>query len=167
MKPHHVALLVWLALGVALNAYVRASTARLPDRIAVHFNARGQADGWMTGAQAENFIIGFGIGVSALIMVSGAGVRLVPARAINIPKRDYWLAPEHRPEANEYLRQIFSWAACAMMLFSLGLQFVLVEANHRDPPELSNPHMLLLVIGLALIIVGLMIRMNRQFARGG
>jgi hypothetical protein len=49
---------LWLALPLAALQYTQVWN-QLPVRVATHFNAAGQADGWMSRGEAVNFAVGF------------------------------------------------------------------------------------------------------------
>jgi len=51
-------LLLWLGLPMVANVY-RQAWDQLPARLATHFNAAGQANGWMPRQEAVNFGVGF------------------------------------------------------------------------------------------------------------
>lgn len=68
----------------------------LPDPIPSHFDAQGQVDGEM-GKTPYFLLIGgvellFLIGIPLLAM----GLKFIPDELINIPNKEYWLAPERR-----------------------------------------------------------------------
>jgi len=50
--------LLWLALPLVAHLYLQV-WAQLPAHVATHFNAAGQANGWMSPAQALHFGVGF------------------------------------------------------------------------------------------------------------
>ena len=64
-KPYQV--LVWLAwLVLPLTAWQYWSAwDRLPARLATHFNAAGQPNGWMTREEA----LQFGLGITVLFLL--------------------------------------------------------------------------------------------------
>ena len=92
------------------------------------------------------FLIGIGLVTS-----------IMPAGSINLPHRDYWLAPERRRETNRYLARHMAWFACAMTAFFIALNWFVVEANRRTPPRLVTSVWFLfgpfLVFVLAWIVV--------------
>jgi hypothetical protein len=59
-----LAILPWVSLP-AIALRFSSNWDRLPARMATHFNAAGQANGWMTRATALNF----GLGITALMLV--------------------------------------------------------------------------------------------------
>jgi hypothetical protein len=94
-----------------------------------------------------------------------AALRRLPLSLINIPHRNYWLSAKRQAQTFEYLFHHSLWLAVMMLVFLLGLNWLVVVANQRQPPHLSSP----LVWGLAsLFLAGVVIwviRLLRHFHR--
>ncbi len=125
----------------ALCAAIIAETAlfgpMLPMRIATHFDGSGLPNGWMSGTAFVREIT-----IIAVIAVAGflaAGlIPKIPARWINIPSRDYWLAPERQAAALGFVRD---WVR-GFLLFTIallaGVHGLVLQANLIDPPQLGS-----------------------------
>jgi hypothetical protein len=123
----------------------------LPERVASHFGADGKPDGWMSRERSVQAmgIIGF---VMPLGLVGiGLSMRVMPSDLINVPRRDYWLSPEHRGETDVYLARQFTWMACLVMALFIAINWLTIEANRQAPPRLSNAVWALLVVFLASV----------------
>jgi uncharacterized membrane protein len=125
-------------LGVVLLVDLALTVPLLAEPVATHFDGAGKPNGWMTRTGYAIFMVAFGIGlplvISALIpMIS----RWLPAR-INIPNRQYWLAPDRREETLLFLRWHLGWLATLMAFFALGIHHLILMANALRPPAL--PH---------------------------
>ena len=72
-------------------------------------------------------------------------LRFVPDSRLNIPRRDYWFAPERRDETFTYLLHHSFWFACMALGFVMGLHFLIIQANAQSPAKFSTP----MVLGLA------------------
>ncbi len=91
---------LWILSFVFLVWQSLSSYPKLPERLATHFDASGNLDGW---SSRRGFFIGWYaliLGMNAIWLLS---VTLIPrslrgrfARSINIPNRDYWLATDER-----------------------------------------------------------------------
>jgi len=82
-------------------------------------------------------------------------VRLLPDSLINLPHREYWLAPERRDETAGYLVGHMLWLSCMMSGLTIVLHQMTVEANLQAPPQLSNTtwgYMAMFLVGLFLWI---------------
>jgi tRNA A-37 threonylcarbamoyl transferase component Bud32 len=139
--------------GVAL---LLGSSDALPERVATHFGFNGQPDGWMSRRAYLAFEYGFPALIAGLFAGLSALVRMLPAWCINIPRKDYWLAPERRALTGRLLRNRMGWLLCLLTLFFAGLHVLTVQANRAVPPQLPMGGLLLLVIAF---FVGLMIWM--------
>jgi len=113
MKLRHVLLVAILMCALVQAIYYYP---RLPDRVASHFDARGQVDGW--GTRNEFFAIEgvLMIGLALLTLFVDWLVPRMPASLVNMPNKDYWFAPERRAATNRVMQ---SWVS-TFMLLSLG-----------------------------------------------
>jgi hypothetical protein len=124
--------LLWLALPLVATQYTQVWN-HLPVRVATHFNAAGQANGWMTRAQA----VDFGVGFVAFLLAIFTVLLLYNARG--------------RVDA-------FSWAALGFCAFVLG---VMVEVNrsivnynlYGAPLQLGGMLIAVPVAAILLIVV--------------
>jgi serine/threonine-protein kinase len=104
---------------------------QLPATVASHFDGEGRPNGWMS---REGFFTLQAIVLGVQVAVFVAGMRLVrrlPDRWINLPHKDYWLAPERREASLAYLETWGLWMACAGFAFFLGIFQLTIEANLR------------------------------------
>jgi len=154
------ALLVLYAAVHFSNVY-----PQLPGVVASHFNGRGAANGWQTKSA---FFSAFA-GVSVLAAVVGFGIpRLiaaVPEQLINLPNKQYWLAPERRAETMAFLTAYFAWFACAIFLMILFACEYAIQSNlHPENPP--NPaRMWYVLVGFLLFTLLWVIRMLTRFLR--
>jgi uncharacterized membrane protein len=125
--------LIFVLLAVYAAVHFASVYPQLPDVVASHFDGRGAANGWQTKAA----FFGVLVGVSVLAAAIGFGVpRIIcalPPNLINLPNKQYWLAPEHRRETTEFLNAYFAWFGCALFLMII-LTFDYATQNnlHRD-----------------------------------
>ena len=101
---------LWSVLVVLGYQLVHASGA-LPERVASHFDLSGTADGWSSRRQLL-VVIG-----SMVALVAGLGfglprlVAVLPVSLINLPHREYWLAPERRARTVDRIADDLAWFA--------------------------------------------------------
>lgn len=139
MSPRLLTPVVLLALTYAIFLADLLVTAHaLPDRIAVHFDAAGNANGWMTRSQHIFTELAFGTGLSLLFTGIFYAIRFLPPSIINIPNRDFWLAPERRAETNERLLTLSFWLASLVVIFFLAIHHLIIAANAISPPRLDT-----------------------------
>ena len=146
--------LVFIALLFTGAGFVLLTTTSLPDRVASHFGAEGHANGYMTREGYRWFMLFFTVGFPLLIVLAIAGLpRLMPQHT-NLPNRKYWLAPERRTQAFDFLTIHALWFGCLLVLFICSVHWLVVQANAQHPPQLANgPFLLALGVFLAAMVV--------------
>src|SRR5260370_35733971 len=96
--PKFIFALLAAYAAIHLSSYY----SQLPEVVASTFSGRGVANGWQT---KPAFFTVF-VGVSVLAAVIGFGIpRIIsamPPQLINLPNKDYWLAPDHFPETRAF-----------------------------------------------------------------
>lgn len=144
-----------LALGQAVWHY-----AHLPEKVAIHFNLAGQANGW--SARGSHFATQAGLIVflGALFGSGGWLLRRVPDQFINIPHREYWLTPERRAATFGALDNMFSVIGIVVMGFFMAMFQQVYAANLTGTLTLK---MTPLIIGQFVFIVGLITIMMFRF----
>jgi uncharacterized membrane protein len=128
--------------------YVAASYGELPARVASHFGLDGRANGWMSREACVAFSIGLALFLPAIVVGMMGGAGKIPVSFINLPHRDYWLAPERRKAALAILLRYALWFASINVLFVTGLHWLIVQANSLGP----EPHLPL--IGFTAVLGG-------------
>lgn len=130
-------LLVLLLCWAAFAGYVWRTSAQLPERVATHFGADGAPNGWMTRAGHVRFTVLMGIGTSAFVVAVFAFIRWIGDAGLNIPHKQYWLAPERRDATYDFIqRQGFLFAAL-MLGFIAAVHHSILVANARTPASLA------------------------------
>jgi uncharacterized membrane protein len=167
MKPDRTPMTVLLLLAVVAAVQVAHYYPRLPESIAVHFGPRLEADGWQG---RQGFAITYAC-VEAAVVVMTLGMRLligrVPVGMVNIPHRDYWLAPERRKETLRCVMAQVDWIMVAMLAYLIAIAQVIFDANVHAagrPPALPGDFWVVVVAFLAAIawfIVGIYRRFGK------
>jgi len=109
-----------VGLGGTLCTYVLS-----PARVPVHYGPPGVPDKWATSLQ---LLVAYGCAVglgTALFLALPELVRHAPVRSIQIPNRDYWLTPEHRPLATAKFARWADIQGAANNLLAVTLQLAL------------------------------------------
>ncbi|RMD92385.1 MAG: DUF1648 domain-containing protein [Calditrichaeota bacterium] len=110
----------------------------LPQRMAVHFNAAGHANGW---ASKEGFVaiyLGTLLVLTAMFVGLARGLRKLPASLINLPNKVYWLAPERREATLTSLANWLQWMGIATLLFVMLIFHLTLMANLQPQPVLPR-----------------------------
>ncbi|MCX6924350.1 MAG: DUF1648 domain-containing protein [Verrucomicrobia bacterium] len=149
-------------LVLLLSGYlglVLGSAPLLPERVATHFAANGQPDGWMSRSGYLNFIAGMGIGLPLFILAITFLSRFFPVSLVNVPHKEFWLAPGRREVAQEFLFDRSLWLACLMVLFFGALHYLTVVANRSEPVRLPSqlcfPVLLVFLAAIILWVIAL------------
>ena len=107
---------------------------QLPPTLASHFDGAGSPDGW-SGRTA--FFATY-LGIMALLVIV---FDCLPRRSgqhdklrINLPNRDYWLAPERRSATLEYLQRRLMVLGIAHQLLAIYTIQLAIIANLRRAP---------------------------------
>ncbi len=119
----------------------------------------------MTRSSYVRLTLAFGLALPLFPAALIFATRFFPDNLINLPHRDYWLAPERRAETLAYFFRHSLWLACMLIGLFIWIHFTTIEANKQTPAHLS---MLMawgfpgcLLVGVAIGVVG----MIRHFGR--
>jgi uncharacterized membrane protein len=139
-----------LALGQAARHH-----ATLPEQVATHFNVRGEPDAWMSRDAHAAFQAGLALFIAVVFAGLARFIDRLPARFLNVPHRDYWLAPERRAASLQAVGSLLYTIGCA----TLG--FFMFMFHHVHRANLSGGRLELelmpLIIGQFLLVIGLVV----------
>jgi serine/threonine-protein kinase len=88
---------------------------------------------------------GFALGMTAVLVGTFYSIRFFPPTLVNLPSREYWLAPERRQETFDGIFRAGVWLATLQTLLFLGVNLLVVDANTSKPVVLSSNMWLLIV----------------------
>jgi hypothetical protein len=165
MKRLLVMFLLLIGLSVVQAAYY---APRLPDRVASHFNASGQPDGWMDRAPflVLSVVMPAGVaGVFAMIELISHALALSSIRkAENSGQGPGGELQARRCEAGRaaipHVSDFMFWAGTATMILLIATMHLAIRANLATPPVLR--HMWPVMIGFFLLVAALGIRLVVQ-----
>lgn len=152
-------ILFLLTVAIAL-AQAGWHYAHLPETVATHFDLQGKANGWAPRGTHFAMQAGLAVFLGALFGSGGWLLRRVPDQFINIPHRDYWLAPERRAATCLALDNMFSALGIVVMGFFVVLFQQVYVANLTGILTLK---LMPLIIGQFVFIVGLITIMMFRF----
>jgi uncharacterized membrane protein len=155
---------IFLAIILVALAQAAYNFSVLPYRLASHFSASGVPNGWMT---KQAFFIVY----VAMVLIAAVVEFLVPLSItksanprLNMPHKDYWLAPGQRAETIAYVAKSLAWYGCAILLLEVLTMGLAIQANFSSPPRLPATPMMTLLISFALYNVFWITRMVRRFS---
>ncbi len=136
----------------------------LPDPLASHFTGDGVPNGWSSP-------LGFAavyLAVVALHWLLFAWLPRflprLPERRINLPNKDYWLAPARRAKTLARLGELLGWFGVASLLLALVVVQMVVLANLDPPPRLS-PGILWVLVAYFVFVAVWLLRVVLSFRR--
>jgi len=165
MKPPSAFAIFCLVL-IPASAFVYLTSGSLPPVVASHFVAGGTADGFMPRDGYLTLMLSMTIGVPLLVVVLSCSVRLFPVRFINLPNRDYWLAPERAAETLSWMESRGAILGTLVAGFMCFAHWLVVAANKQQPPHFPEalflPGSLLFLAALAAWLVTFLVRFRRR-----
>lgn len=138
MQSSRFPLHVWLGAVVFFVLNLWLSTRGLPEKIATHFNAAGQPDGWMSRSAHLGGFLAMGLGMSAFVILLCYAIRWFPAANLNVPNKDYWQKPANRPAALSFIFLHSFWLGTLSLAFIVAVNHFVVAANRGDSPVLAT-----------------------------
>jgi hypothetical protein len=154
---------VLLLVGAA--AFVWLTSLSLPDLVASHFRADGSANGTMSRGAYVGLMLAIVIGLPALLTI-GSYVALGASKTrINLPNRDYWLAPERMAETVSYLRTQLARFSAVLIVFLCYMHWLVVRANGLRPARLSGPWINAGLVAFAVFAIVWTRMLVRRFRR--
>lgn len=129
---------ILLGLAALAAIYVLDSTWSLTAPIASQFGAGGRPVRTMDPGVYLALMLGITVLMPLAMrwLIVSAAAR--GSRLLNVPNRDYWLAPERREQGVAKLRLWFTLLAVLMVAFGLAIHHAVMIANRTDPPRLPD-----------------------------
>ena len=126
------------ALAIAASAaIIVATSAGLPDPVASHFAARGNANGFMPRDRYEVMMLALAIGIPfSITLLMGTLPRVAPT-LVNVPDLRAWLASPRRSEALSVLGAYGAVASILVTACIAGAHLLVLSANQATPPHLD------------------------------
>jgi hypothetical protein len=154
-----------LILFVAAGAiFVWWSSGGLPDVVASHFIAGGGVDGFLQRGQYTAFMLALVILVPLLLRLAGGLALRLPVRFVNLPNKQYWLAPERQAATLSSIARFGSWASYATLALLCAVHGFVVRANSMHPPHLDEaPLVGLIAIYFVVLFAGTLAVLGRFF----
>lgn len=163
--PSRDALLAALAATSAAAAAQHAwYWTRLPDRVATHFTWNGTADDWMSKPAATALLLSVQIVIPWFLVAITALTSWLPISLINLPNREYWLAPQRRRESLAFVNRELAAIALAVAWFMAAVSHLSFEANITGGPLATHAMLTLLGVYLA-VVLGIVARILWRFRK--
>ena len=149
---------VFAALLLAVVTQALVYYPQLPERMASHFGGAGQPNGWSSKASffgLQTFVVVVAVACFACLP---AWIQRLPARLINLPNKEYWLAPERRVQTMASVGAALTWFGCVVLAFILALTWLVIRFNLGRDPVLPGAGVGVLLGGFVVCVVLLIVR---------
>jgi TRAP-type C4-dicarboxylate transport system permease small subunit len=164
-EPTSAALAILLCLMAFAVAFIVYTTQYLPEVVGTHFGAGNQANGWMSRVGYLVFILTFVIGMPTLVTLLVGTLPSKYPNWTNLPNKEYWLAPARQSESLAYLSAHGKRLGCLIVMFMLGIHYVILLANRMQPPTLPIAPFSSLLMGFGLALIWWIVRLYRRFPK--
>ena len=145
---------MFLVVLASAAAFIWLTSRGLPEVVASHFVASGAANGFMPRAYYVGFMLLFAIALPAALAFLPVLNLNEPNARLNVPNREYWLAPERREQTARILREHMARVGTLLVIFLAYVHWLVVRANELAPPAMSKPR---IVGGLGVFILCLLL----------
>ena len=158
-------IIIYFLIGIFLAQCVYYYP-NLPEKMASHFNAVGEPDGWMSKPSFfifEGFLLLLILAEFTLLPLL---IKKFPNSMINMPNKDYWLAKERREATFAEIGHYFEWFSILLLSLFIAINQIIFQANLAK--ENLSPVAIWLILGsfLAFVIFWLMKFVRRFKIKG-
>jgi uncharacterized membrane protein len=162
VRPPQIVLLITLAVAAFALAY---SYPQLPPVVASHFNASGAPNAWQPkGAFAMTLVILYLLFTLLWLSVPQL-LRSVPVGLVNLPNREYWLAPQRRDHTAHVIGDQLAWlGSMQIALIAFIAQFA-IDANLPGASGRLHPAVPWIAGAFVILLGAWLIRFLRMFSR--
>jgi len=153
----------FLAAGAACLGQAAYMYARLPARVASHFGPSGAPNGWMPRELFVGIYVFVVVLLGAMMLGTAYTLPRTPDNRVNLPHKEYWLAPERRAETYAWLQNFFFWSGIGTFALLFDVFRQALRVNLGAAARLEHP-----LFDLALYVlyaVGWVVAMMRRFSK--
>lgn len=138
MRNRPKSLLALVAVLVAAGIDAAYHYPLLPAKMASHFGPSGQADGWMPKSAFMVMTASLMLFTALLLGSIRTLLRYIPDDSINLPNKEFWLAPERREATLGIMSSYFLWFAVATSALLAAITHLVYRANLSPLPSLGS-----------------------------
>ena len=125
---------LFIALAASGAAFIIATGGDLPIQVASHFGRTDQPNAWTPRDTYVAIMVGAATLLPLFLVVLITWLPRIFPGAVNLPNRDYWLAPERR---ERWLAALADFG-CLLTIFIVGVHGIVVAANTSVPTQLPD-----------------------------
>jgi uncharacterized membrane protein len=155
--------LAFIVCFIANMVLALVSWLILPERVAIHFGSGGLPNNWASSPVNSLILLGMHLVLFFSLYFSPRLVLMFPAKWINLPHKNYWLAPEHRTRTAGKVSVQMHQFGVAIFLLLLATGLLVIHANLSDPVRLNEPLALSFLAAFVVYTVVWCVRFFRSF----
>jgi len=141
----------WFLLALALAViFIWSSSRSLPALVGSHYAASGLATNYMPRAMYLRFTLLFAVLLPLALAYFPVFAMSRDGARVNLPNREYWLAPRQRAATLEFVRRHCTRLALLLLLFFCYIHWLVTRANLVQPPLLSSSWF---IAGIVVLLV--------------
>ena len=118
---------IFLLVVAFAIVFVLSTSQFMPDIVGSHFGLAGHADSLMPRGFYIRFMLSLLLGLPLLLVVIPNLFLSSSTARINLPNRDYWLAPEQRADTIAFLRNHNLRLGSILILFFCYVHWLVVQ----------------------------------------
>ncbi|MGC1485109.1 MAG: DUF1648 domain-containing protein [Candidatus Acidiferrum sp.] len=157
--------MLFMLLAILAAIYFWSNYAQLPDVVASHFDAHGNPNGW----QSKSMFFAFFAGAVGVAWSVGFGVPALlskmPSAFINLPHKEYWLAPARKAESLALLNRSFAWFGCAVLVVVTTAVNYAIGQNLHPQGLFGSLPLLCVLAGFLVFAIFSSVRILSHFSR--
>jgi uncharacterized membrane protein len=127
-----------------------------PAQMAAHFNIQGNPDRFVPKPEFFWFEIQTVLIVIVVSLVPQVLIWVLPTELINMPNREYWLAPERRAETIDRLSS-FMAMMFGIILLAIHAAFEISTYANLQTPIVFNAQLMFIIMAISFGAIGLML----------
>jgi serine/threonine-protein kinase len=147
--------------GIALTA------DWLPRQVAAHVALDGHTDQFLARDGYLALVIGSTVVATALVTGLLSSVVLRFPDLVNLPNRDFWLAPERREATGAAVSARAVWLGAIVSLFAFGLHLLVLRANRSSPASLDPSSVSAVIVAFLAAAGAWLSNLRRYFGQPG
>ena len=150
--------------AVCTSIYFSYYYPLLPKVVASHFDLHGIANGWQTKQGFFEALAGTTVLSAFLVFGIPTMIAVMPS-LINLPNKDYWLAPGQRAVSLEFLSGWFAWFGYAVYLVIIVAFDYAMQVNLHSASGANTARLWYMLAGIAVFAIIWTIRLFGRFGR--
>lgn len=110
----------------------------LPAKVAIHFGPGGMPNNWVPSYVNSLIFLGMDIVLFVCLYFSPYLTFIFPPKWINLPNKQFWLAPENRRWTVAKISTLMYQFGVAIFLFLFVIGLLTIQANLMNPVRLKE-----------------------------